>query len=1063
MANAQYDLILNLRDNAGKTLKELKKELANLSKEFHKAEIGSEEFVRAGQDILKVEKNVKKVSNAFRDQERQIHSATRAVAQYRAGLARMGRLDRKIASPIGGATDIFGSPAQLQAMRQAQAETERIAREYRRVETAARRAKEEAVELFRIGMKARQTGDFTGTGSVIASPLRGRANQAGSPANRDFVANRRSAPRIEVGSFRAVEIKLETLRDKASRVKPDTEAWKKLQRQLKQTEDTMARMEKKRIPRGQRAMGMAKGGAKALGRGLSGAGAAALAGGGIGTTIGSGIGMMVGGPLGGLAGAGIGQAVDQMGAMAAKAVESYNAVERMKRGLAMASVDAADFAESNALVRESSQKLLMPLEKTYKHFSQLRVNTKQFGMSAKETQKILEGTALAVSSTGGSMEDVDGAMRAVVQIFSKGTVQAEELRGQLGERFPGAVVKFAAANKMSMQELQDGLKKGQIGIAEFVNFAKQNYDDYSEFAEQLATAPEYAARRAEIAIEQMSIQIGKSFAPLGLEFQQLFADAMTAINNFMVENKDAIDTFVRDLQIVIRRLSDFAGFVAKIAGEIAGFLAPAIDMMRELLGLKGAGEFTAKAQALDVQIGALEEKRSKATDTRTRNNLGQRLNALRSQRNKALTDAENAAADETQQAVNRTTDSATGDKTYSFGGAPDNPLDPNFKSGGNATGGGKQRVDMTQKMATLQEKIRKIKMGIAKEDGTGNELLLVRAEAEADIFGINEKQMLPREKAAAIAEIKNQLTIDEIEFIKRQGEELAKNILLEQERKDAIAQALFDQKVAAGEVSEVEAAIAEFTRQQLEDKKEFMKLKPTPEQVAAFESGQAAAAGNFAAPGTLKAKMKDLESEMETMTKFDTMAIKTADTFEQEFGSAISSVIQGTSSMKDALGNMFANMSKMFADMVAQMIAKWATLQLIKGLGSMFGGGAPAVAGAANGAVWSGGFQPFSANAIKPFANGGIVKGPTLGLVGEGKYNEAVVPLPDGKKIPVEMGKNAGGNVSSSVVVNINNSGGSDSSTSGSQGNQLAKGIEGAVKDVIMREMRPGGMIASRK
>ena len=1059
MANAQYDLILNLRDNAGKTLKELKKELANLSKEFHKAEIGSEEFVQAGQDILKVEKNVKKVSNAFRDQERQIHSATRAVAQYRAGLARMGQLDRKIASPIGGATDIFGSPAQLQAMRQAQEETERIAREYRRVETAARRAKEEAVELFRIGMKARQTGDFTGTGSVIASPLRGRANQAGSPANRDFVANRRSAPRIEVGSFRAVEIKLETLRDKASRVKPDTEAWKKLQRQLKQTEDTMARMEKKRIPRGQRAMGMARGAAGALGRGLSGAGAAALAGGGVGTTIGSGIGMMVGGPLGGLAGAGIGQAVDQMGAMAAKAVESYNAVERMKRGLALASVDAADFAESNDLVRESSQRLLMPLEKTYKHFSQLRVNTKQFGMSAKETQRILEGTALAVSSTGGSMEDVDGAMRAVVQIFSKGTVQAEELRGQLGERFPGAVVKFAQANDLSMQQLQDGLKKGQIGIAEFVKFAEQNFEDYAEFADQLATAPEYAARRAEIAVEQMSIQIGKSFAPLGLEFQQLFADAMTAINNFMVENKDAIDTFVRDLQIVIRRLSDFAGFVAEIAGKIAGFLAPAIDMMRELLGLKGADEFTAKAQALDVQIAALEEKRDKTTDTRARNTLGQRLNTLRNQRNKALTDAENAAADETQQAVNRTTDAATGDKTYSFGGAPEDPLDPNFKSGG--SGSGKQKVDMTQKMANLQEKIRKIKLGIAKEDGTGNELLLMRAEAEADILAINEKQMLPREKAAAIAEIKNQLTIDEIEFIKRQGEELAKNILLEEERKDAIAQALFDQKVASGEISEQEAAIAAFVEQQLEDRKEFLKLKPTKEQLEEFDASQSEAKGNFAAPGTLAAKMKDLEAEMETMTKFDTMAIKTADTFEQEFGSAISSVIQGTSSMKDALGNMFANMSKMFADMVAQMIAKWATLQLVKGLGSMFGVGA--VPGAANGAVWAGGFQPFSANAIKPFANGGIVKGPTLGLVGEGRYNEAVVPLPDGKKIPVEMGKNAGGDVSSSVVVNINNSGGSESSTSGSQGNQLAKGIEGAVKDVIMREMRPGGMIASRK
>ena len=122
----------------------------------------------------------------------------------------------------------------------------------------------------------------------------------------------------------------------------------------------------------------------------------------------------------------------------------------------------------------------------------------------------------------------------------------------------------------------------------------------------------------------------------------------------------------------------------------------------------------------------------------------------------------------------------------------------------------------------------------------------------------------------------------------------------------------------------------------------------------------------------------------------------------------------------------------------------------------MFGGGGlPGVVGSANGNVLVGGFTPF--------ANGGIVKGPTLGLVGEGRYNEAVVPLPDGRKIPVEMGKGMGGNVSSSVVVTINNDGGSESSTKGSQGNQLAKGIEGAVKDVIMREMRPGGMIANRR
>ena len=40
---------------------------------------------------------------------------------------------------------------------------------------------------------------------------------------------------------------------------------------------------------------------------------------------------------------------------------------------------------------------------------------------------------------------------------------------------------------------------------------------------------------------------------------------------------------------------------------------------------------------------------------------------------------------------------------------------------------------------------------------------------------------------------------------------------------------------------------------------------------------------------------------------------------------------------------------------------------------------------------------------FRAFSSGGIVKRPTVGLVGEGGQNEAVVPLPDGKAIPVKM------------------------------------------------------------
>jgi hypothetical protein len=39
------------------------------------------------------------------------------------------------------------------------------------------------------------------------------------------------------------------------------------------------------------------------------------------------------------------------------------------------------------------------------------------------------------------------------------------------------------------------------------------------------------------------------------------------------------------------------------------------------------------------------------------------------------------------------------------------------------------------------------------------------------------------------------------------------------------------------------------------------------------------------------------------------------------------------------------------------------------------------------------------------FANGGIVSGPTLSVLGESKQNptEAVIPLPDGRSVPVDM------------------------------------------------------------
>jgi tape measure domain-containing protein len=192
-----------------------------------------------------------------------------------------------------------------------------------------------------------------------------------------------------------------------------------------------------------------------------------------------------------------------------------------------------------------------------------------------------------------------------------------------------------------------------------------------------------------------------------------------------------------------------------------------------------------------------------------------------------------------------------------------------------------------------------------------------------------------------------------------------------------------------------------------------------------------------------------------------------ASTIGNAFGEAFKGIITGTTTVREALAGLFQSIADSFADMVAQMIAEFLKAQLIKGLLSLFpgfgGGGLGSSASNvaqyaplpyANGGIAPGGFTAF--------ANGGVVTGPTLGLVGEGRYNEAVIPLPDGKSVPVQLSGGDGGNqMNTNITVNVSN-GQAQSNATGSNSSELGRKIEGAVKQVIVGELRPGGLLASR-
>jgi len=95
---------------------------------------------------------------------------------------------------------------------------------------------------------------------------------------------------------------------------------------------------------------------------------------------------------------------------------------------------------------------------------------------------------------------------------------------------------------------------------------------------------------------------------------------------------------------------------------------------------------------------------------------------------------------------------------------------------------------------------------------------------------------------------------------------------------------------------------------------------------------------------------------------------------------------------------------------------------------------------------------------FRAFAKGGIANRPTLGMVGEGKYNEAVVPLPDGKSIPVIGG--GGNNVTVNVSVDAQGQSAA-TETTGSGARELGYMLSQAVQQELVHQQRPGGLLSA--
>ena len=102
---------------------------------------------------------------------------------------------------------------------------------------------------------------------------------------------------------------------------------------------------------------------------------------------------------------------------------------------------------------------LVAVGEAYKNFAAAAVSA---NVPLEQTNYIFESVAKAASVLKLSNEDLKGSLNALSQMISKGTVSAEELRGQLGERLPGAFNLAAKAMGVTTSELGKMLENGEI-------------------------------------------------------------------------------------------------------------------------------------------------------------------------------------------------------------------------------------------------------------------------------------------------------------------------------------------------------------------------------------------------------------------------------------------------------------------------------------------------------------------------------------------------------------------------------------------------------------------------
>lgn len=182
---------------------------------------------------------------------------------------------------------------------------------------------------------------------------------------------------------------------------------------------------------------------------------------------------------------------------AAKAVINAGAqFDSVNKSLAATTGSSSGAAKELEYVKQKANEYGASLKALAAADAQFLAASQGTNLEGEKSRKIFESITKASAALGLSIDDQKGALNAVAQMMSKGSIQAEELRGQLGERLPGAFNIMARALGVSTAELNKMLDAGEVGIDVLPRFAEEldktfknaRFDDIQSSINRISTA-----------------------------------------------------------------------------------------------------------------------------------------------------------------------------------------------------------------------------------------------------------------------------------------------------------------------------------------------------------------------------------------------------------------------------------------------------------------------------------------------------------------------------------------------------------------------------------------------